>query len=164
MALKQTLQKVTTDDILFRADNAAAAGTLMTYHLTNAGFVEKISGAPDIILSKVAGVLLINVENVGIPSNLTLIGDDTGIVDRPRNFNRNVTNTSGVVRLLRIGTTETDQIDGSVFGQGSGVYLGSDGLFTTAPSANASGVLAERVGTALSGSRDGFVRVFVNIK
>ncbi len=160
MALKQTIQKVTTDDVLFRASNAAAAGTLMTYHLTSAGFVQKVSGNPDAVLDKVAGVLLINVEDVGIPSNLTLIGDDTGIVDRPRNFNRNVTNTSGVVRLLRIGTTETDQIDGAVtFGQGSGVYIGANGLFTTVLGTGAT----ERVGTALSASRDGFVRVFVNI-
>lgn len=160
MALKQTLQKVTTDDILFRAKNAALAGTLMTYSLTDAGFVEKISGNPDAVLTKVAGVLLINVENRSVPSNLTVIGEDTGTVDLPRNFNRNVTNTSGVVRLLRIGTTETDQVDPAVtFGQGSGAYLGADGLLTTAEGTGAT----ERVGTCLSEKRDGFVRVFVNI-
>lgn len=160
MALKQTLQKVTTDDILFRAKNAALAGTLMTYSLDSDGFVEKISGNPDAVLTKVAGVLLINVENRSVPSNLVVLGEDTGTVDLPRNFNRNVTNTSGVVRLLRIGTTETDQVDASVtFGQGSGVYLGADGKFTTAVGTGAT----ERVGTALSGKRDGFVRVFVNI-
>jgi len=160
MALKQTLQKVTTDDILFRAENAAAAGTLMTYSVTNPGFVQKVSGNPDAVLDKVAGVLLINVEDRSIPSNLTLIGDDTGTIDLPRNFNRNLTNTSGVVRLLRIGTTETDQVDASAtFGQGSGVYIGANGLFTTAVGTGAT----ERVGTALSEKRDGFVRVFVNI-
>jgi hypothetical protein len=160
MALKQTLQKVTTDDILFRAKNAAAAGTLMSYS-TTAGYVEKISGSPVAGVTKAAGVLLINVEDRAIPSNLTLIGDDTGTVDLPRNFNRNVTYTSGVVRLLRIGTCETDQVDASAaFGQGSGVYLGDDGLFTTTVP---SGVTLERVGTALSGKRDDYVRVFVNI-
>jgi hypothetical protein len=162
MALKQTLQKVTTDDILFRAKNAAAAGTLMTYVVdgTGDGYVQKVSGSPVADLDKVAGVLLINVEDRAIPSNLTLIGDDTGTVDLPRNFNRNVTYTSGVVRLLRIGTCETDQVDATAeFGQGSGVYLGANGLFTVASGTGAT----ERVGTALTGKRDGFVRVFVNI-
>ena len=160
MALKQTLQKVTTDDILFRAKNAAVAGTLMTYALDADGFVQKVSGNPDAVLDKVAGVLLINVENRSVPSHVVSLGQDTGTVDLPRNFNKNVTYTSGVVRLLRIGTCETDQVDASAtFGQGSGVFIGADGLFTTAVGTGAT----ERVGTALSGKRDGYVRVFVNI-
>ncbi len=155
MALLQTLEKVSHDHIIFRCGNVAARGTLLTYRTSQDGFVEKLAGAPAFD-TKVAGLAMQNVENVAVPSNLTVIGDDTGTVDRPRNFNRNVTNVSGVVRLLVHGYTESDQLASVEFGQGSGLFLGSAGLLTTVPG-------TESVGHALSGIRDGFVRCFINI-
>ena len=167
-ALKQNLQKITHDDLLFRCANVAAEGTLLTYAIEDGqpktSFVEKVSGNPDPITQKVAGLLMINVENRATPSNLVAFGDDTGTVDLPQNRNRNVTNTSGVVRLLKVGMVETDQVDSSEFAQGSGIFIGSDGLVTTTP-ASVSGVgTAEKIGHALTGKRDGFVRVFLNIR
>ena len=164
-ALKQNKQKITHDDLLFRCGNTAAEGTLLTYAIEDGqpkvGFVEKVSGAPDPITQKVAGLLMINVEDRAIPSNLVQFGDDTGTVDLPQNRNRNVTNTSGVVRLLKVGMIETDQIDGAVtFAQGSGVYIGSNGAVTTVDGTGAS----ELVGHALTGVRDGYVRVFINVQ
>ncbi len=167
-ALKQNVQKITHDDVLFRCGNAASEGTLLTYAIEDGqpkvNFVEKISGAPDVVTTKVAGLLMINVEDRAIPSNLVAFGDDTGTIDLPQNRNRNVTNTSGVVRLLKVGMVESDQVDSSDFAQGSGVFIGSDGLLTTTPAVNASGQIAEKVGHALTGKRDGFVRVFLNIR
>ncbi len=164
-ALKQNIQKITHDDVLFRCANAAAEGTLLTYAIEDAqpkvGFVEKVSGNPDPVSVKVAGLLMINVEDRSIPLNLVAFGDDTGTIDLPQNRNRNVTNTSGVVRLLKVGMVETDQVDGSVtFAQGSGVFIGADGIVTTSEGTGAT----ELVGHALTGVRDGFVRIFVNIQ
>lgn len=158
MALKQTLEKISHDHIIFRCENVAAKGSLLTYNTSKDGFVKKGSGAPAFD-DKVAGLLLINVVNRAVPSNLTVLGDDTGTVDLPRNFNKNETNVSGVVRLLVHGYTETDVFDsgaGVQYGQGSGLFLGSNGEVTTTPG-------SESVGHALSAVRDGFVRVFINI-
>lgn len=164
-ALKHNLQKITHDDLLFRCANASAEGTLLTYAIEDGqpkvGFVEKVSGNPDPITQKVAGLLMINVEDRAIPSNLVQFGDDTGTVDLPQNRNRNVTNTSGVVRLLKVGMVETDQVDGAVtFAQGSGVYIGANGIVTTVDGTGAT----ELVGHALTGVRDGYVRVFINVQ
>lgn len=163
-ALKQNLQKITHDDLLFRCSTAAAEGTLLTYAISDGqpkvGFVEKVSGNADTVTQKVAGLLMINVENRATPLNLVAFGDDTGTVDLPQNRNRNVTNTSGVVRLLKIGMVETDQVDSNVtFAQGSGVYIGTAGIVTTAVGSGA----GEKVGHALTTSRDGFVRIFLNV-
>ena len=158
MALQQTLEKVTHDDVLFRCSNVAAKSTIVTYTVGNPGFVEKLSGSPIGGVTKVAGLLLINVVNRALPSNLTVIGDDTGTTDLPKNHNKNETNVSGTVRILRIGTAECNQLtSGDEFGPGSGVYLGDDGLLTSAAG-------NEQIGHALTGIRDGFVRVFVNVQ
>lgn len=164
MALKQTLEKINHDHIIFRCKTVAAKGTLLSYSTIDDGFVEKISGSPSVLTTKAAGLLLINVVNRAVPSNLTVLGDDTGTVNLPRNFNRNETNVSGIVRLLVHGYTESDQLDPvATFGQGSGLFIGDNGLLTTAP-LTVSGVgTAQKVGHALSGKRDGFVRVFINI-
>lgn len=161
MALSQTLQKVTHDHVIFACKTVAPKGTLVTYS-TDEGFVEKVSGNPDPVTTKAAGLLLQHVENVAVPSNLVVLGDDTGTIDFARNHNRNVTYVSGVCRLLVHGYTETDQVDAAVtFGQGSGLYLGANGLLTTALGTGAT----ELVGHALSSKRaDGFVRVFINIQ
>lgn len=158
--LKQTLEKVSHDHIIFRCKNVAAKGVLLTYSDTD-GFVEKISGQPP-VGHKVAGLLLQNVENRAVPVDLAVIGDDVGTIDLPRNFNRNVTYVSGVCRLLVHGFTESDQVDSGEFGQGSGLYIGADGKLSTA-SSGTNLVEREKVGHALSGKRDGFVRVFINI-
>lgn len=160
MALAQTLEKITHDHILFRCKNVAAKGTLLVYSST-AGYVEKISGQP-LDTHKCAGLLLQGVVNRSVPLNLVAIGDDTGTVDLPRNFNKNETYVSGVCRLLVHGFVESSEYDSTEFGQGSGVYLGADGKLSTAVS-GANLVLREKVGHALSGKRDGFVRVFINI-
>lgn len=166
MVRQQTLEKVTHDHVIFACKTVAPRGTLLSYSLTQEGFVEKISGNPDVVLTKAAGLLMEAVENgFGSPSNIDL-GDDTGTISRARNHNRDVTYVSGVCRLLVHGYTETDQVDpASVFGQGSGLYIGANGLLTTTP-LSVSGVgSAEKVGHALSSKRaDGFVRVFINIK
>lgn len=157
--LVQTLQKVGFDDTTFRCASVASEGTLLSY-ATEAGFVEKVSGSPDPVLTKVAGVLMSNVVNRGVPSN-HMLGEDTGTTELPRNFNANQTPQSGMCRLLKQGIIETDQVDASAtFGQGSGVYIGDDGLFTTAVGTGAS----ELVGHALTAKRDGYVRVYVNIQ
>lgn len=158
--LVQTLQKVGFDDITFRCKSVASEGTLLTY-AAEVGFVEKVSGNPDPVLTKVAGVLMSNVVNRGVPSNLVDLGDDTGTTELPRNFNANQTPQSGVCRLLKQGIIETNQVDASAtFGQGSGVYIGANGLFTTAVGTGAT----ELVGHALTAKRDGYVRVYVNIQ
>ena len=160
MALKQTLEKITHDHVIFRCKSVAAKGSLLSYAIGDAGFVEKIVGAPT-TTTKAAGLLLQNVENRAVPLNLVALGDDTGTVDLPRNFNRNVTNQSGVCRLLVHGFVETDQYStqgGAEYGQGSGLYLGVDGLLTTVAISG-----YEKVGHCLSGIRDNFVRVFINI-
>ena len=161
MALKQTLEKITHDHVIFRCKSVAAKGSLLSYSITDAGFVEKIVAAPIAGVTKAAGLALQNVENRSVPLNLVALGDDTGTVDLPRNFNRNVTNQSGVCRLLVHGYVETDQFSdqgGAEYAQGSGLYLGNDGLLTSV-----AGSGYEKVGHALSAIRDGFVRVFINI-
>ena len=157
MALKQTKQKTVHDCVEFRCKSVAAAGRLLTY-AAEAGFVELISGAPDAVLTKVAGIALQNVENRGVPLDLVAIGQDTGLTDLPRNYNKNVTYQSGVVRLGVVGMFETDQVDTSTFGQGSGLYIGSDGKLSTAET-------GDKIGHALSAKRaDGFVKVWLNIR
>jgi hypothetical protein len=154
--LLQTLQKVGFDDITFRCKSLANIGTVLTY-TTDAGFVEKVAGNPDAVLTKAAGILMSNVTARGVASNITL-GDDTGTSNEPRNFNANETPQSGVCRLLKHGIIETAQVSG-VFGQGSGAYLGPNGIITTAVGVGAT----ELIGHALTGARNGFVRIFVNI-
>ena len=73
MALKQTLEKITHDHIIFRCKSVATKGTLVVYAAED-GFVEKVSGNPDPVTQKVAGLLLQNVENRAVPSNLTSLG------------------------------------------------------------------------------------------
>lgn len=173
MALAHTLQKVSHDHILFRSSNVAPLGTVMSYNLSNAGFVEKISGSPDSVLTIVAGIAMQNVVNRSVPSNLIapgasgapdILGDDTGSITLPRNHNKNETYVSGVMRLLVRGYMETDQIDTTAtFGQGSGIYIGDDGLVTTVDG-SISGVGANKlIGHAMTSVRDGHVRIFVNI-
>lgn len=169
MALSQTLEKVSHDHILFRCNTVAAKGALLTYDTANDGFVKKNVGIPAFD-DKVAGLLMINVVNRSVPGGLiapgasggpTVLGDDTGVINLPRNHNKNETYVSGVIRLLVHGYTESNQIStqgGAVYGPGSGLYLGPDGELT---SVAVSGW--ELVGHCLSGLRDGYVRCFINI-
>lgn len=156
MALKQTKQKTVHDCVEFRCKSVAAAGRLLSY-AAEEGFVELISGAPDAVLTKVAGIALQNVENRGVPLDLLDLGQDTGLTDLPRNYNRNVTYQSGVVRLGVVGMFETDQVDASTIGQGSGLYIGSDGKLSSVAT-------GDKLGHALGSVRtDGFVKVWLNI-
>lgn len=162
MALLQTLEKITHDHVLFRCKTVAAKGSVLSYAIGDAGKVEKIVGLP-VPTTKAAGLLLQDVENRSVPLNLAVIGDDTGTVDLPRNFNRNVTNVSGVCRLLVHGFVETDQYSTlgaptPEYGQGSGLYLGPDGLLTSVATSG-----FEKVGHCLSGIRNSMIRVFINI-
>lgn len=157
MALKAPHQKITHDDINFRCNEVATAGRLVVYSSV-AGQVALASAQPT-DLDVPAGLLLQNVVNRSVPGNLPGLGDDTGTTDLPRNLNRNQTNVSGVVRLLKIGETQTDQVDDSPIGAGSGLYVGTNGKLS---SISASG--RQKIGVAMGAAdSDGFVKVFINI-
>lgn len=158
--LKAPHRKATHDDLNFRCSSVANEGMAVVYSST-AGYVEKAT-SPD--SQKVAGLLMVNVENRGIPLNLVAVGDDTGQADLTRNYNKNVTYTSGYVRLLKIGETETDQITtGDSPSAGSIAYLGANGKLTTSVSGSS---LVNRpvVGHFLSAKNaDGYAKVWVNV-
>lgn len=149
MALKPH-QKFGLDDINFICENVAAKGCLVAY--TTAGNVAKTAD----LAKKVAGVLLIDVVAGIHPSNVTL-GDFTGTIDRARNFQKNETHVSGVVRLMKIGEVQTNAVSGT-FNPGDVVrHGGGAGNFRV-------GGGGEVVGHALSTKdADGYVKIYVNI-
>jgi len=149
MALKPH-QKFGLDDINFICENVAEKGCLVTY--TSAGNVRKTGN----LASKVAGALLIDVVAGIHPSNVTL-GDFTGTIDRARNFQKNETHVSGVVRLMKLGELETNCVSGT-FAAGNVVRHGAQGNFVV-------GGTGEVVGHALSvKDADGYVKIYINME
>lgn len=145
MALKRK-RKVQVDDINFKMQEVAVKGLLVTYDLTNAGFVRVPTTLA--VTDKVAGVLMIDVVNKDFNA-------------QPVNFQKLETGFSGFVRLAREGELGTDQTAASaVFGAGSGVYVADGGKVSNVPDAT----LNELVGTALGPiDSNGFVEIYFDI-
>lgn len=160
MALKAPHRKVIADDLNFRCSSTASEGMAVCYSST-AGYVEKSTSADS---KNVAGLIMTNVENRGIPVDLPVLGDDIGTADLPRNYNKNVTYTSGYVRLLKIGTVETDQIvSGDSPSQGDACYLGANGKLSTSVS-GATLINRPLLGHWLSAKdSNSFAKVWINI-
>jgi len=142
-------QVVTSDDINFVCDNVVAEGYVVQY--TTGGHVKKSNNVGD----KVAGIILENVVAGLHPTNISF-GEETGTVDNAKNFSKNQTHVSGVVRLMRIGQIVTNAVSGS-FSVGDIVKNMAGGLMRV-------GGGGQTVGHALSTkSSDGYVKIFVNI-
>ena len=157
MALKGTHEKIRCDDINFRCETVGVRGAVVVYTSTG---VKVNSGAPNANTQRVAGMLLLDVVNKNLPSNY-LLGDETGTMELPKNFNKNETHVSGVVRLLKVGEAQTDQWDtgeAAKVGPGSGLYVAAGGKLTTLATHG------QLLGRALSAvNSDGFVKVFLNV-
>jgi hypothetical protein len=149
-------QDIIKDDINFVCESLGSVGQVVVYN--SAGNVEVKASAHT--ADKVAGLLLIGVVNRAVPGNLeSLPGDFTGTTSFPKNHNANETHISGVVRLLKIGELETDQVNATDnFVPGTGLYLDDAGLLTV------SNTFDGPVGHALSTKNaDGYVKVYINI-
>ena len=160
MALQAPHRKVTADDLNFRCSTTASEGMALCYSST-AGYVEKKSSSDSAVF---AGILMTNVEQRGYPDTIAVTEEDWGTSSLPRNYNKNVTYTSGYVRLLKIGEIETDQITaGETPTIGSVAYVGANGNLSTGVS-GAAQVLRPVVGHFL-GAKDsnGFAKVWVNV-
>ncbi len=158
MALKGTHEKITHDDINFRCETVGVRGAVVVYTATG---VKVNTGAPDPITQKAAGMLLQDVVNKCVPS-MHIYGDDTGTMELPKNFNKNETHVSGVVRLLKVGEVQSDQFatgQAAAAGPGSGLYLAAAGKLTLAAT---HGQLLGRCLSAVDS--DGFVKVWLNIQ
>lgn len=153
MALREH-QKVVHDDINFACNNVAAAGTLVLYSGTE---VTKGSGMPA-VSARVAGVLLQDVVSGIHPSNVTL-GDFTGTINQARNFQKNQTHVSGIVRLLKIGEYETNVIGSGTLAAGTPLYVDVNGTVTTTNAGR------QRIGHALSAKdTDGYAKIYINVQ
>jgi hypothetical protein len=148
MALKPH-QKVVHDDINFRCTTTGVQGQMVAYVSGNVAVSTDVA-------AKSAGMLMIDVVTGIHPSNINLT-EDTGTIDRARNFQKNETYVSGVVRLLKIGEITTNQVSGTI-SAGDQLYV------TSAGTLGASDLGGELVGHALSGAdADGFVKVYLNV-
>lgn len=149
MAFSRNHEKITHDDMNFRCVSVAARGTVVCYN-ANDGEVAKVNT----LASKPAGVLLESVVAGLHPSNIVL-GDDTGTINVARNFNKNQTYVSGVVRLLKIGEMVTNATSGTI-NCGDVLKMGPGGIVATAGGGT--------IGHALSDKdADGYVKIWVNI-
>lgn len=146
-------QKIYQDDINFRCETTGSAGAVVCYN-TSTDHV----GVTTTLSRVAAGILMEDVINQNLPSNLTTITEDTGTIDGARNFSKNQTYVSGVVRILKIGEIVTNQTSGT-FQPGQAVYHTPGGLVSTT---NTGGTL---IGHAL-GEKDSnnFVKLWVNIR
>jgi hypothetical protein len=153
MAIKQH-QKVTHDDINFACNSVAAAGAVVIYSGTQ---VTLAAGLPA-PTSRVAGILMQDVVAGIHPSNV-ILGDFTGTIDTARNFHRNQTHVSGIVRLLKIGEIETNMISSGTMAAGDPLYLDENGQFTDTDQGR------QQIGHALGATdADGYVKIWVNIQ
>lgn len=145
-------RKIVSDDINFRLDSVQERGVLCSISAT-AGEVE-VSADPS--GKRVAGALLLDVVNAGVPSNLTN-GLDTGTATNERNFQKNETYKGGVVRLVRKGEVTTDAVDGAV-AAGDTLYLAASGKVSATQATG-----AQTVGFALAAKdSDGFVKLYID--
>ncbi len=156
MALKPHF-KLGVDDINFRCNNVAEAGLLVVYS-TVAGEVTLPTNPSG---KTVAGLLLTGVVNRAVPSELADLGDPVGTVTFPRNFSKNETHISGMVRLLKIGEAESNKLDASdTFAAGDDLYVTTNGVISKVK--DNAGI--DRIGHALAAKdSDGYLKIFVNI-
>ncbi len=113
----------------------------------------------------IAGMLLINVVNRGVPSLQGRVGDPLGVVDPTQNNiipSRNETHVSGQVRILKIGEASTNALkSGITFAAGNPLYVSQLGKLTNVTT-NLSPTTV--VGRALDvKDTDGYLKVFINI-
>jgi len=166
MALKPH-QKVIADDINMVSNAVGAKGFLAIYG-TTAGEVHVPTGSTGISEPSgkaVAGVLLIDVVNRGVPSLQGLTGDPLGYLDPTQQqviMSRNETHVSGKVRLLRIGECVTNALDASdTFVNGDALYITNLGKFSNVRDSSAHQLVGRALGAKDS---DGYLKVFVNIQ
>ena len=149
MALKPH-QKVIQDDINFACSTVANKGYVVMYTTTGVAKSNNVGAG-----TKVAGFLMQDVVAGIHPSNINL-GEETGTIDVARNFHKNQTHVSGVVRLMKHGELVTNAVSGT-FAIGDIVRVQAGGQIRV-------GGAGEVVGHALSTKdTDGYVKVYVNI-
>jgi len=109
----------------------------------------------------IAGMLMIDVVNRGVPQNLPVYGEDTGETLLARNLEANQTFVSGVVRLAVQGEIETDQISAHAYAAGDVLYSAGNGTITS----DAVGIAdSQSVGRALRAKdSDGFLRIYLDV-
>ncbi len=165
MALKPHL-KVIADDINNICTATGGAGYFVVWgtgaqvHVpTGALWTSEPSG------KVIAGMLLIDVVNRGVPSLIGKVGDPLGVVDPTQNnliLSRNETHVSGQVRILKIGEASTNALKtGITFAAGEPLYVSQLGKLTNVTT-NLSPTTV--VGRALGvKDSDGYLKVFINI-
>ncbi len=154
MALKAH-QKVVADDMNFRLDSVQERGLVCGVSST-AGECE-VAADPSGVT--VAGLLMMDVVNKGVPSNLASDSNlDTGTITDSLVNGKNETYKGGVVRLLRKGECVTDQVTGAI-AQGDALYLAASGIISATQATG-----APQVGFALEAKDgDGFVKMFLDV-
>lgn len=154
MALKAH-QKVVADDINFRLDSVQERGLICAVSAT-AGECE-VAADPSGVT--VAGLLMMDVVNKGVPSNLASDSNlDTGTITDSLNAHKNETYKGGLVRLMRKGEVVTDQVTGTI-NQGDALYLAASGIISATQAAG-----APQVGFAIAAKDgDGFVKLFLDV-
>ena len=148
-------QKVVADDINFRLDSVQTRGLVCGVSAT-AGECEVVADPSGVV---VAGLLMMDVVNKGVPANLASDSSlDTGTISDSLTNGKNETYKGGLVRLLRKGECSTSSVTGAI-AQGDALYLAASGIISATQATG-----APQVGFALEAKdSDGFVKMFLDV-